>query len=291
MGVRPRRKVVLMGPTSLSSKEREKTRADKAGADYWNRLWETGKLPPPIDPYAHGVRGYYLRQFHRYFEEAFGGRETLGLKLIEVGCAQSAYLPYFAKYFGFVVSGLDRSRIGCEKARRILEREGVKGEVHCADLFSLSPALNEQFDVLVSFGVIEHYPDTAECVKAMAKLLKPNGKMVTVVPNMNGVHGTMQRILDRSVYDIHVPLDREGVLSAHLRAGLVVERCDYFLPSNLGVVNFEKWRRSFLIYNLLRSLRSLLSNSFWLVDEHLVRLPASRRMSPNINCVARKPSV
>ena len=245
----------------MSSKERDKATADKAGADYWNRLWEAGTLPAPIDPFAPGARGYYSRQFHRYFEGAFGSSGTQGLKFVEVGCAQSVYLPYFAKYFGFVVSGLDRSRIGCEKARRVLE------------------------------SVVEHYPDTAECVRAMAKLLKPNGKMVTVVPNMNGVHGTMQRILDRSVYDIHVPLDREGVLSAHLRAGLVVEMCDYFLPFNLGVVNFEKWRRSFLIYNLLRSLRSLLSNSFWLVDEHLVRLPASRRMSPNINCVARKPSV
>jgi 2-polyprenyl-3-methyl-5-hydroxy-6-metoxy-1,4-benzoquinol methylase len=280
-----------MGAANLSSKERDKATADKAGADYWNRLWEAGTLPAPIDPFSPGARGYYSRQFHRYFEGAFGTSGTQGLKFVEVGCAQSVYLPYFAKYFGFVVSGLDRSSIGCEKARRILEREGVKGEVYCADLFSLPPALNEQFDVLASFGVIEHYPDTAECVKAMARLLKPNGRMATVVPNLAGILRPLQKMIDRSVYDIHVPLDREGVLSAHLRAGLVVERCDYFLPFNLGVVNLEKWRRSFLIYNILRSLRSLLSNSFWLVDEHLVRLPASRRMSPNINCVARKPSV
>src|SRR5439155_16374620 len=123
-------------------------------------------------------------------------------------------LPYFAKYFRFDVCGLDRSSLGCEKARLILARESVDGRVYTADLFSPPEELFDKFDVAISFGVVEHFENTTETLKALRRFLVRGGMMLTVIPNFVGLLGTLQRLVNQSVYDIHVPLDKDDLASA-----------------------------------------------------------------------------
>src|SRR5271169_2084091 len=98
-----------MGSSPSSPASSENPGADKAGSSYWDRMWATGTLPEPIDPHLRGLKNYPFRKFHELFARIFRGHSTQGKKLIEIGCAQSVFLPYFAKHFGFEVSGLDRS--------------------------------------------------------------------------------------------------------------------------------------------------------------------------------------
>jgi len=261
---------------------------DRAGEIYWDRKWEKGGLPPALDPCGRGLNNYVSRKFHGYFERVFRSYPTHGRKLLEIGCAQSVYLPYFSKYFGFQVAGLDRSEIGCDKARMILDRESVTGQVYCADFFSPPHELLEEFDVVVSFGVVEHFQPTVEAIQGISKMLKPKGKMVTIIPNLVGILGPLQKVLDVTVYDAHVPLDRQGLASAHAEAGLEVESCEYFLPVNLGVLDIENWAKK-LPYKITVRLRSWISKLFWLVEDHFGFPRGNRFSSPYINCVAQKP--
>jgi 2-polyprenyl-3-methyl-5-hydroxy-6-metoxy-1,4-benzoquinol methylase len=260
---------------------------DKASPEFWDHWWETSRLPAPIDPHRRGPKNYPFREFHRYFEGVFKGYNTDSMELMEVGCAQSVFLPYFAKHFGFKVSGIDRSPMGCETGRAILEREGVRGEIYCADLFSLPVHLNGRFDVVVSFGVVEHFDPTSGVLRAMANLLKPEGRMITSIPNMTGILGKYQKLLDRDIYRVHVPLGCEGLASAHQEAGLEIENCEYFLPINLEVMNVESWPKPLPYWFIMRS-HGAISRMVWLIDEHLGRIPPNRWTSPYINCVARK---
>jgi cyclopropane fatty-acyl-phospholipid synthase-like methyltransferase len=209
------------------------------------------------------------------------------MELVEVGCAQSVYLPYFAKQFGFKVCGIDRSEMGCDRARTILEREGVKGEVYCADFFSAPAQLIGRFDVVTSFGVVEHFQQTAEALRGMARLLKPGGRMFTNIPNLTGVLG-YQKLLDQDIYDAHVLLTRESLASAHREAGLEIESCDYFLPICLEVFNLERWPKHLLYWFTVRSFTAI-SRAVWFVDDHVVRIRQNRWTSPYINCVGRRP--
>jgi 2-polyprenyl-3-methyl-5-hydroxy-6-metoxy-1,4-benzoquinol methylase len=261
--------------------------ADRAGAEFWEDWWKRTPLPSPFDPYRPGLKNYVVRRFHHTFELLFEGYDTSSMELAEVGCAQSVYLPYFAKQFGFKVCGIDRSEMGCDRARAILEREGVKGEVYCGDFFSLPPHLTARFDVVVSFGVVEHFEPAAEAVRAMVRLLRPEGRMFTNIPNLTGIL-RCQKLFDRDIYDAHVALTREGLASAHRDAGLEVESCDYFLPVSLNVFNLERWPRHFLYWLATRSFTAL-SRAVWLVDENVFRLPQNRWTSPYISCVGRKP--
>ncbi len=265
----------------------DKAGGDRAGRDFWHKWWERNPLPPPIDPYRRGPKNYPFRKFHGYFEEVFKGYPTRGKKLIEIGCAQSVFLPYFSKYFGFEVSGLDRSEIGCERARMVLEREHVAGEVYVADFFSPPETLLQEFDVVFSRGVVEHFENTADAVRAISELLKPGGRMITSIPNFTGILRAYQKLLDRSIYEVHVPLDREILASAHTGAGLELESCEYFLPISLEVLNVQSWPRGLRYWITIRT-HGVISRLIWLVDDLFPLLKPNRWTSPYINCVARK---
>ena len=103
--------------------DRTQAAGDRAGPEFWERWWQRTALPAPIEPLRAGLKNYPYRSFHRFFEGIFGERPSSNRRLIEIGCAQSAFLPYFGRYFGFQVTGLDRSELGCRRARQLLDRE------------------------------------------------------------------------------------------------------------------------------------------------------------------------
>jgi len=272
----------------IEAKRHELPGGDKAGEAFWEEWWKRAPLPTPFDPYRPGPKNYVRRRRHCILEQFLKRYDTSSMELVEVGCGQSVFLPYFAKQFGFRVSGIDRSTLGCDRARMILEREGVQGEVYCADFFSLPEQLIGRFDVVFSSGVIEHFEQTAEALRAMAKLLKPGGRMFDDMPNFTGVLGKYQKLLDASMYHAHVPLSREELAAAHREAGLEIESCDYYLPICLETINVDQWPRNLRYWFTVRC-HTAISRAVWLVDDHIVRLPQNRWTSPLIYCTSRKP--
>jgi cyclopropane fatty-acyl-phospholipid synthase-like methyltransferase len=185
--------------------------------------------------------------------------KTQNTKLLEIGCARSAWLPYFAKEFGFKVYGVDYSELGCEQALQILSNEGMEGEIVCSDFFSPPESMIGQFDVVVSFGVLEHFQDAQGCILAFSKYLKRNGIMITNIPTL---------------------------LEAHQKSGLELVSCNYFLSANFGVVNFENQRGN-VIYEWILQSFCWLNRVIWFF-ENLIPVNPSRWCSPYINCVAMK---
>src|SRR5262245_50961326 len=102
---------------------------DKAGQKFWNDSWAGSRLPTAVDPRNASLLNWVNRQFHDVFVRLFQGQRGREFRLLEVGCAQSAWLPYFAREFGFSVSGLDYSPVGAQMARDVLRASGVEGEI------------------------------------------------------------------------------------------------------------------------------------------------------------------
>ena len=211
----------------------------KTDQAYWDGLWKASSLPAIWDPRQPGIRHHVKRCLHRSFSELLAGLQPKGKQLLEIGCGRSVLLPYFAREFGLRVSGVDYSETGCAMARAILDREGVRGEIHQADVFAPPEALEAQFDVVVSLGVAEHFEDTTAALRAFRFFLKPGGLMVTIVPNTTGAAGLVQRLLNRPVFDIHVPLDVDRLGDAHRRAALSVAQSSYLVSSNFGICNLN----------------------------------------------------
>lgn len=257
-----------------------------AGKDYWNENWKDTSVADCVDPLLPGLNNYVNSAFHVYFKENLTGFSA-GSKLLEIGCARSAWLPYFAKNFSFAVSGLDYSEVGCELAGCILENNGINASIFCADFFSPPPEISGIFDVVVSFGVAEHFEDTEACINAFSAFLKPRGRIITVVPNMYGLVGILQKWFDREVYDKHFILGRKLLEQAH-RKSFTVQHCDYFLPANFNVINTESIKNRH-IYMFWRRIFSVVSKFFWVIEPILPGfLRRNRFFSPYIICVADK---
>ena len=259
---------------------------------YWDEAWRKTPLPKGLNPRLGKATNSVSRRFHEQFQKILSGTDTKGKRLLEVGCARSIWLPYFEKEFGFEVYGIDYSELGCRQALKMLRDDGANGRVLCADFFSAPCFKSAPFDVVVSFGLVEHFQDTAACIAALSRFLKPGGIMITNIPNMVGAVGFIQRMVNRPVYELHVPIDKELFLRAHASSGLEVIDCDYFLFINSGVCNLNGISRNsigWFLKNALLTVLAQVSLGVWIVESKIGPLRSTRFLSPYILCSARKP--
>jgi 2-polyprenyl-3-methyl-5-hydroxy-6-metoxy-1,4-benzoquinol methylase len=265
------------------------TQIDKAGAEYWRTLWANSQPPAPLDVAQGGLDNFVNQAFHAYIVSVLGERGGSDAKLLELGCAQSVWLPYFAHHHGFDVTGLDYDEGGCARAEALLARANVNGRIVTADVMQPPKDMLGAYDVVTSFGLVEHFSDTAGFVDHCARFLAPGGLMLTEVPNMHGVNGWLCKQLNRPVYDIHVPLDVEALVEAHRRAGLEVLDARYLISLNLCVPHFEPFR-FWPVQFLARAMPVVLSKLAWAMERAGLGIPVNRWTSPYVFCVATKPA-
>lgn len=264
---------------------------DKAGQKYWNELWTDSDLPCAVNPSDTRLENWINRQFHHWFRMLFAQRDTASMSLLEIGCGKSAWLPYFAKEFGFRVSGLDYSPVGCEMAQAVSRASAVDAAIVCADCFTPPDSMRGAFDVVASFGVVEHFDDTAAALRAMSVFVKPGGLLVTTIPNMVGAIGAIQKIVNRPVYDIHQLIDPAILAQAHAAAGLEVMECGYFVSTSFGVNNLAGLSTTTLAGFAKKVFLAILARGsmlVWRIERVTGKLPPSRLASPYIRCTARK---
>lgn len=263
---------------------------DKAGKEHWDGRWKDRPLPRAIDPRSQKVGRYLERLFHEEYVRLFPGRAAQGKRLLEIGCAGSAWLPYFSREFGFRVTGIDYSELGCQQARDVLEREGVNGDIICCDAFQPPATLFGRFDVVVTYGVVEHFLDTAGCLADLARYLAPGGILMTVIPNLSGSLGAILKLLDPESYAIHVAMTARGFATAHQSAGLSLESARYFAPVNYAILQNNTTYDSGLGGRIKERVRSLLVRAtfvaWYAVSHWHLPWPPTRLFSPYIIAVA-----
>jgi SAM-dependent methyltransferase len=260
---------------------------DKAGEQYWTEFWRGKKLPPPIRVEDCGPRAWFYQEFHHLWQSHLPSPANPTTRLLEVGCAQSRWLPYFAREWGYNVAGLDYSEIGCQQARALLFREGISGEIFCQNVFSPKPYQLSSFDLIFSNGVVEHFEDPGTVLTQMAAYLRPGGLVVTIVPNLSGWLGRLQHLVNPEVMATHCALTREELAEAHVDAGLLPRFSVYLAFLHFSVVNpgtrWRGWRK----ICFLKSLKgvTVLAGS---IRRLCTRLPVDRRTAGYIACLAEK---
>ena len=154
---------------------------------------------------AHARARYALEPHIQEFARFSSAR---GLRVLEVGVGIGAdYLEWLKA--GARATGIDMSRGSLECARRRCELAGFSPDLRLADAEHL-PFSDNSFDVVYSYGVMHHSPDTAQCFREAWRVLKPGGEariMVYHHPSLTGTmlwlrYGLLQgKSLRRAVYD------------------------------------------------------------------------------------------
>lgn len=160
---------------------------------HWDSAWATPprwRLPSPLIVGTRNVQRI-LRADVRP-----------GMRVLELGCAPGKILAWVASALRAEVSGLDYSDRGIGWTKELFRALSLRLDLRCEDAFKTTfPAAS--FDVVYSFGLIEHFQDPRAIVRAHVALARPGGKSIIAVPNYGGLYGRLQRWLDPENLSIH----------------------------------------------------------------------------------------
>ena len=174
--------------------------------EFWNSdPCGTRYLEGADDFEAHARARYALEPHIPEFAQFASAR---GLRVLEVGVGIGAdYLEWLRA--GARATGVDLSPASLESTRRRCELAGFHPDLRVADAEHL-PFADHTFDVVYSYGVMHHSPDTAQCFREAWRVLKPGGQariMLYHHPSLTGAmlwlrYGVFRgKSLRRAVYD------------------------------------------------------------------------------------------
>jgi SAM-dependent methyltransferase len=141
-------------------------------ADFWNaEPCGTRYLGEKSEFEAHARARYELEP--HIFDFA-GFASACGLRVLEVGVGIGADYEQWLKA-GALASGVDLSSVSLERTRRRCELTGLVPDLRLGDAENL-PFASNSFDVVYSYGVMHHSPNTSKCLSEAWRVLKPGGE-------------------------------------------------------------------------------------------------------------------
>lgn len=140
-------------------------------ADFWNaEPCGTRYLGDEIDFDQHSAERYRLEPYIPDFAQF---ATSAGLRVLEIGVGMGADYEQWLRA-GATATGLDLSDASLRRARQRCEQAGLKHDLRQSDAENL-PFADNSFDVVYSYGVMHHSPDTQECLDEAWRVLKPGG--------------------------------------------------------------------------------------------------------------------
>ena len=125
-----------------------------------------------------------------------------GDRYLEVGCAPGKLLAWVGRVLRADVSGIDYSDAGVLQCRRLFTALQLDVKLYQEDFFN-STLPPESFDVVSSFGFIEHFDDPTPVIERHLALVRPGGLALISIPNYGGLYGRLQGWCDPQNLAIH----------------------------------------------------------------------------------------
>ncbi len=145
--------------------------------DVWNTwLNDKDEIKKQIDEYI-----ILHKPMYDTISNLVSKRNTSEMQILDVGCGRAIDSYYLASKFGFNVQAIDLSESSLEIARQIGEYFNSKVSFKVGDITNNSYN-NKKFDIIFSQGLIEHFPDPTNIIKAQIRLLKEDGYLIIDVP-------------------------------------------------------------------------------------------------------------
>jgi 2-polyprenyl-3-methyl-5-hydroxy-6-metoxy-1,4-benzoquinol methylase len=106
-----------------------------------------------------------------------------GMDIIELGCAPGRMLrELFLMRPDHNYFGIDYSADGLAITKQFLKESRIDAELIYGDIRTYIP--DRTYDMVVSFGLVEHFDDPSEILEAHKKFAHKNGWVIASVPNL-----------------------------------------------------------------------------------------------------------
>jgi len=157
--------------------------------DYWNNLWDHNKfkIAPQDDP---------IRKWLELHIPKGQG------KCIEIGCIPGRYLAVFGEK-GYELFGIDwTQRVTQDLPDWLLKCGYSVGEFYCKNFEEFDT--KDRYDIVCSFGFIEHFTRWDNILLRHANLVKDNGYIIIETPNFRGyIQRFIHILLDKKNFNNH----------------------------------------------------------------------------------------
>ncbi len=158
-----------------------------------------------------------------------------GNRVLDVGCGMGRYTIPLARR-GVKIEGLDISPFLLERLKEY-NHEGPEIPLYCMDVIDYQVPHDRLYDAVVGFFVLHHMHNLPDCFSAMAKLVKPGGKVVFLEPNAFNILYYFQIMINPRMTwkgDGGMAKMRPGIIFPAMKAGgltsLSLHRFGFFPP-------------------------------------------------------------
>lgn len=174
---------------------------------------------------------FWVRRRFSVLQHLAGDLVSHARAIAEVGCGSGILQTQIEEAYGREVAGFDLNEVALKKNVSRLS------PVHCYNILERHPSLQERFDVIFLFDVLEHIVDEVGFLNALIFHLSPGGRLILNVPAGQWAY---------SEYDRAV---------GHVRRYLIRTLRDAVAPTGLNVASWTYWGFSLVPVLFLRNLR------------------------------------
>lgn len=202
---------------------------------------------------------------------------------VELGGFPGYYTVFFKKYQHidatlfdyFIHEGLINDLL----KHNGLERKDIS--VVEGDLFNYQPEV--KYDLVTSFGLIEHFNDLKDIISRHVALLNPKGTLFITLPNFTGVNGWIQRKFDPENYSKHNINSMDPQLLAGVCKELGLAEVESYYHGRFSVWLENNAQQTGLVKGLVKSI--------WLAGKLFTKVVPleSKALSPYIVLKAKLP--
>jgi SAM-dependent methyltransferase/predicted O-methyltransferase YrrM len=204
----------------------------------------------------------------------------------EIGAYPGGNLCYLAKRFQYKPVAVEFSD-HTGNIKSLLEFNGITDyDIINKDFFSIT---DKQYDVVTSFGFVDHFENYYNAIKKHFDLLKPGGYLVISVPRFDGFQGALfELVFESKIFNDMIAAHNLKITDINELKHTVSQftdsilYCDY---ANDGILYYD-WNHPNLKDDK-RWLIHFINNISGILGESL---PADQFFSPHILLIARKPN-
>lgn len=162
----------------LKHQVREYWNTHPCGTQFTHLEWGSKQFFDEVERFR-----YETQPFMRTLMEFDNFRDK---RLLEIGCGLGTDLLQFARG-GAIATGVDLTPASIELVKKRFALEGIPVDAQVADAENL-PFPDASFDVVYSFGVLHHTPNTQISIDEVYRVLKPGGRVIIMLYHKDSVH-------------------------------------------------------------------------------------------------------
>jgi SAM-dependent methyltransferase len=166
--------------------------------EQWNAhpCGRVGEVQENLDYFLEVERNRY-DEYAPWMRDEFAFDRWAGKDVLEIGFGQGTDLVQYALR-GANCHGVDITERHFRLARRNFEVRGLEAALFLQDAANL-PFENDRFDLVHSFGVLHHTPDTARCFAEAYRVLKPGGEFLVGLYHRRSAFLLFSILLDKGL--------------------------------------------------------------------------------------------